>query len=210
MFERFTHAARDAVVQAQEEARGLRQSPIGTQHLLLALLADAAGPIATAPALKDHGVDAASVRAAVVRLTGAGPEPAPPTTADADAEDAAALKAIGIDLEAVRRTIEENFGPGALRLPHQEPPKRRGLLRRAVSRSSTRGHIPFAARSKKVLELSLREAIRLKHNFIAPEHILLGLLREGDGLAMQILVEARVDPVQLREDVTRSLRDQAA
>jgi ATP-dependent Clp protease ATP-binding subunit ClpA len=210
MFERFTHAARDAVVQAQEEARGLRQSPIGTEHLLLALLADTTGPIATVPALQDHGVDAASVRAALVRLTGTGPEPAPPTTAEADAEDAAALKAIGIDLEAVRRTIEENFGPGALRLPHQEPPKRRGLLRRAVSRSSTRGHIPFAPRSKKVLELSLREAIRLKHNFIAPEHILLGLLREGDGLAMRILVEARVDPVQLREDVTRSLRDQAA
>jgi ATP-dependent Clp protease ATP-binding subunit ClpA len=210
MFERFTHAARDVVVHAQEEARSLRQSPIGTQHLLLSLLADATGPIATVPALKDHGIDAASVRAAVIRLRGTGAEPPPLTAADADAEDAAALKAIGIDLDAVRRTIEENFGPGALRLPHQEPPKRRGLLRRVVSRTSTNGHIPFAPRSKKVLELSLREAIRLKHNFIAPEHIMLGLLREGDGLAMQILIEAGVDPDRLREDLTRSLKNQAA
>jgi ATP-dependent Clp protease ATP-binding subunit ClpA len=207
MFERFTHAARDVVVRAQEEARDLQQSPIGTQHLLLALLADAAGPVAAVPALTGKGVDARFVRAEVIRLVGpatATSEPLP----DTDAEDAAALKAIGIDLDAVRRAIEENFGPGALRLPHREPPKRRGLLRRA--RSFTSGHIPFSPRSKKVLELSLREAIRLKHNFIAPEHIMLGIMREGKGLAMQILTEAGVDPQQLRDEVTRSLREQAA
>ncbi|MEU7908256.1 Clp protease N-terminal domain-containing protein [Actinoplanes sp. NPDC049118] len=126
--------------------------------------------------------------------------------ADADAEDAAALKAIGIDLDAVRRAIEENFGPGALRLPRNAPPKRRGLL----GRFTGGGHTPFSPRSKKVLELSLREAIRLKHNFIAPEHIMLGILREGQGLAVRILTDAEVDLARLREDVTRSVRDQAA
>jgi ATP-dependent Clp protease ATP-binding subunit ClpA len=207
MFERFTHAARDVVVRAQEEARDLQQSPIGTQHLLLALLADATGPVAAVPALAAKGVDARFVRAEVIRLVGPGTAASEPLP-DTDAEDAAALKAIGIDLEAVRRAIEQNFGPGALRLPHTTTPKRRGLLRRA--RTYTSGHIPFSPRSKKVLELSLREAIRLKHNFIAPEHIMLGILREDNGLAIQILTAAGVDPQQLRDDVTRSLQGQAA
>jgi ATP-dependent Clp protease ATP-binding subunit ClpA len=208
MFERFTHAARDAVVRAQQEARDLDQSPIGTQHTLLALLADPAGPIAIA--LKDKGVDAKYVRAEITRRVGTRTSPEVPSPANMDAEDAAALKAIGIDLDAVRKAIEENFGPGALRLPREVPPKRRNPLSRFYGKRGTRGHIPFSPRNKKVLELSLREAIRLKHNFIAPEHILLGLLREGNGLGVQILVEAGVDLDKLRADITRSLKDQAA
>jgi len=210
MFERFTHAARDVVVRAQGAARELGHSPIGTQHVLLALLADATGPVACAPALTGHGVDAGFVRAEVIRLVGHGTAPSEPAGADTDAEDAAALKAIGIDLDAVRRAIEENFGPGALWLPPARAPKRRGLLRRRRTGTRTRGHIPFSPRSKKVLELSLREALRLKHDYIAPEHVMLGILREGEGMAMQILVAAGVDPARLREDVTRSLKDQAA
>jgi ATP-dependent Clp protease ATP-binding subunit ClpA len=209
MFERFTHAARDVVVRAQVEARAVRQSPIGTQHVLMALLADATGPVATAGALKDKGVDARFVRAEVERLIGPGGQLRDPGP-DTDAEDAAALRAIGIDLDAVRRAIEENFGPGALQLPVAAAPKRRGLLRRSRPRTSTRGHIPFSPRSKKVLELSLREALRLKHNFIGPEHIMLGILREGEGMAVRILTEAGVDPQRLRDEVTRSLGNQAA
>ena len=204
MFERFTHAARDAVIRAQEEARELDQSPIGTQHVLLALLADPAGPVAAA--LRDRGVDAASVRAEVLRRVGAGPDSSPAALAESDAEDAAALKAIGIDLDAVRRAIEENFGPGALQLPRATPP-RKGLLRRFSGGSR---HLPFSPRAKKVLELSLREALRLKHTFIAPEHIMLGILREGSGLAAQILAEAGVDVDAVRADLTRSLGERAA
>jgi len=204
MFERFTHAAREAVVRAQAEARELHQSPIGTEHVLLALLIET--PVAAMPALTAKGVDAGYVRAEIIRRVGRGTAPHSDPAADTDAEDAAALKAIGIDLDAVRRAIEENFGPGALRLPRETAPKRRGLL----SRLAGNAHTPFSARAKKVLELSLREAIRLKHNFIAPEHILLGVLREGEGLAAQILAEANVDFTQLREDATRSLKDQAA
>jgi ATP-dependent Clp protease ATP-binding subunit ClpA len=208
MFERFTHAARDAVVGAQQAARDLDQSPIGTQHTLLALLADPAGPVALA--LKDTGVNARYVRAGIIRRVGTRTGPEVPSPEAMDAEDAAALKAIGIDLDAVRKAIEENFGPGALRLPRDVPPKRRNPLSRFYGRSGTKGHIPFSPRNKKVLELSLREAIRLKHNYIAPEHIMLGLLREGNGLAVQILVEAGVDLGRLRADLTRSLDDQAA
>ena len=205
MFERFTHAAREVVLRARHEARELGHSPIGTQHVLLALLADATGPVASARSLTGRGVDAGFVRAEVIRLVGSAPSE--PAATDTDAEDAAALKAIGIDLDAVRRAIEENFGPGSLRLPRDAEPKRRGGPFR---RFYAAGHTPFSPRSKKVLELSLREAVRLKHNFIALEHIMLGILREGEGLAMQILAGAGVDPARLREDVTRSLTDQAA
>jgi ATP-dependent Clp protease ATP-binding subunit ClpA len=203
MFERFTHAARDVVVRAQEEARDLQQSPIGTQHLLLALLADATGPVAAVPALAAKGVDARFVRAEVIRLVGPGTAASEPLP-DTDAEDAAALKAIGIDLEAVRRAIEQNFGPGALRLPHTTTPKRRGLLRR--TRTYTSGHIPFSPRSKKVLELSLREAIAMKSKSIRDGHITLGLLREGEGLAMKALHDRGVDITELRRDLTAALR----
>jgi ATP-dependent Clp protease ATP-binding subunit ClpA len=211
MFERFTRAAREVVVTAQSEARDLDQSPIGTQHLLLAALVDETGPVAAA--LRGYGVDAERVREEIrKRVTGPAPETDPLPAADS--EDAAALRAIGIDIAAVRRAIEENFGPGALRVPSATPPRRRGLLGRFSSSAPRsgpiRGHIPFSPRAKKVLELSLREALRLKHNFIAPEHIVLGILREGQGLGAQILTAAGVDFDRLRDDLTRSVRQQAA
>jgi len=211
MFERFTRAARDAVVAAQQEARDMNTTPIGTQHVLLAMVSDEDGAVAAA--LRPYGVDEVFVRDQILELSGRSlPEPEPEP--DRDAEDAAALKAIGIDLDAVRRAIEENFGPGALRLPPTAPPKRRGLLGRFQSgppvAKAIRGHIPFSPRSKKVLELSLREALRLKHTFIAPEHLALGILREGRGQAAQILAAGKVDFVRLRADLTRALDDRAA
>jgi ATP-dependent Clp protease ATP-binding subunit ClpA len=212
MFERFTPAARDLVVRAQQEARDLNQSPIGTQHVLLAAVADETGPIAAA--LREYGVDEVFVRDEIIKRAGSPPPDTDPLP-DADSEDKAALKAIGIDLDAVRRAIEENFGPGALQLPPAPSPKRRGILRRlsgggAPQNRPIRGHIPFSPRAKKVLELSLREALRLKHNFIAPEHIALGMLREGQGLGARILADANVDFDKLRADLTRSLNQKAA
>jgi ATP-dependent Clp protease ATP-binding subunit ClpA len=203
MFERFTHAAREVVIRAQTEAKDLDQAPIGTQHVLLALVADEAGPVAVA--LRAKGIDEVYVRDEIIRRVGSATRDLDPLP-DADAEDEAALKAIGIDLEQVRRAIEENFGPGALRLPRDVEPRRKGLLRRFYGS----GHTPFSPRSKKVLELSLREALRLKQNFIAPEHIMLGILRDGEGLAAQILAEKGVDFVKLRADLERSLTDKAA
>jgi hypothetical protein len=101
----------------------------------------------------------------------------------------------------VRAKIEEAFGPGALE--PERPPTRYGLFGRKVVGG------PFTPRSKKVLELSLREMLRLKHRAITSEHILLGLLREGEGLAAQILVERGVDFPDIRRQVEQSLRSAA-
>jgi ATP-dependent Clp protease ATP-binding subunit ClpA len=200
MFERFTTAARAVVVTAQEQARELGHSFIGTEHLMLAMIDDRKSPVARL--LGAYGLDTTTVRADVQRLVGRH-EPDLSFT-EADAEDAAALKAIGIDLAAVRAAIEENFGGGSLRMPRPAP-RKRGLFGRR-----TGGHIPFSARAKKVLELSLREAIRLHHNFIAPEHLMLGVLREGEGLAGKILADHQVDFAKLREDLTDSVSSAAA
>jgi ATP-dependent Clp protease ATP-binding subunit ClpA len=205
MFERFTKAARDVVVHAQTEARELHHPFIGTEHTLLALVDDPGGPVARA--LRERGLDAVTIRDEIIRRVGATHHDTDPLP-DADAEDTAALKAIGIDLDQVRRAIEQNFGPDALRLPRAAAPKRRGLFRRRVFGEG--GHIPFSKRNKKVLELALREAIRLGHNFIAPEHIMLGLLREGDGLAGRILADAGVETNQIRAELEKSLSTRAA
>ncbi len=206
MFERFTAPARAAVVSAQEQARDLGHPYIGTEHLLIALLADDQGRVARL--LRDRGVDAAFVRADVRRRVDQEVQPDLSFT-DADAEDAAALKAIGIDLQAVRAAIEANFGKGALHLPRPIKKRRWPFGGSSNSGGEVRGHVPFTKRNKKVLELSLREALRLKNNFIAPEHIMLGILREGEGLAMLILKDKGVDFDRLRDEMEESLRQAA-
>jgi ATP-dependent Clp protease ATP-binding subunit ClpA len=175
MFERFTFEARQTVVGAQHEARRLHSGRIGTEHLLLALLIQ---PTPSAAVLTRHGLGRDEVTEAVRRYVGDG---------DLDAE---ALTALGIDLDAVRSTVEASFGPGALDRP---------------SGSRVGGHIPFTPRAKKVLELSLREAIAMKSKSIADGHIALGLLREGEGLAMKVLADRGVDTVELRRDLTAAL-----
>jgi ATP-dependent Clp protease ATP-binding subunit ClpA len=204
MFERFTTAARDVVVGAQGEARELGNQHIGTEHVFISMLRDEGGTVARL--LSERGLDAETARADVRRLVGVTEPAGAGETEDTDAEDAAALKAIGIDLDKVRAAIEENFGAGALRLP-KPPPKKRGFFGKLYASG---GHIPFSPRAKKLLELSLREAIRLHQNFIAPEHIMLGLLREGEGLAALILKDHKINFTDLRTDLERALKDQAA
>jgi ATP-dependent Clp protease ATP-binding subunit ClpA len=184
MFERFTKDARQVVVGAREQARVLGHRYVGTEHLLLALLEDS-GP----RALRDTGLTPDGVRASLQRNLG---QPGGLTEADV-----AALERIGIDIRAVQAKIEESFGPGALE--PEAPPTRYGLFGRKVPFE------PFSPRSKKVLELALREAIRLKHNWIGTEHILLGLIREGEGLAAKIMVDAGVDLPGLRRATEESL-----
>lgn len=198
MFERFTHAARDAVKRAQAEARALHHPSVGTEHLLLALLLGDEGRLTAL--LSEQGMTAETVRAQILRRVGVGTQP----VANTEADDAAALRAIGIDLDAVRRTIEQSFGPGSLQLPPAGPPRRRGLLRRPQLRGT------FTAPAKKALELSLREALHLKHKFIAPEHLLLGILREDKALGAQILRDAGVDLAELRAGVVAALQHPAA
>ena len=142
MFERFTDRARRVVVLAQEEARMLNHSYIGTEHILLGLIHEGEGVAAKA------------------------------------------LESMDISLGAVREKVQEDIGQG-----QQNPP----------------GHIPFTPRAKKVLELSLREALQLGHNYIGTEHILLGLIREGEGVAAQVLVQLGADLNRVRQTVIQLL-----
>jgi ATP-dependent Clp protease ATP-binding subunit ClpA len=97
---------------------------------------------------------------------------------------ATALESLGISLEAVRSQVEEIIGRG------QQAPS---------------GHIPFTPRAKTVLELSLREALQLGHTYIGTEHILLGLIREGEGVAAQVLVKLGADLPRVRQQVLQVL-----
>jgi Clp amino terminal domain, pathogenicity island component len=108
-------------------------------------------------------------------------------------KDRSALAKLGIDLDRVLETIEANHGPEAFTATATVRPRRRFRKQRRCNDSKPNsGHIPWAPRTKKCLELSLREALRLKQNFIGPEHIALGLLREGQGLACQIITERSI------------------
>ena len=196
MFERFNAAARESVVGAQAEARRLQHNFIGTEHILLGLLAGSETTTAGRVLLR-LGIDSEAVRTDVAAIVGSH-APAEP--------DANALDAIGIDLEAVRRRVEEAFGPGALdRALSPQPCGRRRWGGRRQRRTGGFGHIPFTPRVKKVLELSLREALHLGHNSIGSEHILLGLLREGQGLAAQILVRRGLAIESMRAQILEEL-----
>jgi ATP-dependent Clp protease ATP-binding subunit ClpA len=201
MFERFTHEARQVVVTARDRARDLGHPYVGTEHILLALLDPHTGiPFAV---LTDAGLTADRVRVDVAALVKSATPKADEPLSDDDAD---ALEAIGIDLRAVRAKIEEAFGPGAL-----DPPptvvERRGLFGRRGGKDGTpaAGRLPFTRRSKTVLELSLREAINLKHNYIGSEHILLGMLREGEGLATKVIHDADIDLAALRRQVLAAI-----
>ncbi len=138
MFERFTDRARRSIVRAQEEARIFGHNYIGTEHILLGLLAEREGT---------------AVRA---------------------------LESLDVDLEAAREQVRELVGEGSQELP---------------------GHIPFTPRAKKVLELSLREALSLHSDVIGTEHLLLGLVAETDGVGVQVLERLGVTDEAVRARV---------
>jgi hypothetical protein len=138
VFERFTDRARRVLVLAQEEARLLNHSFIGTEHILLGLIAERDGLAAEA------------------------------------------LSRLDISLEAVREEVEETIG---------------------MDGTAPSGSPPFTPRAKKVLELSLRESLQLGHSYIGTEHMLLGLVREGEGVAATVLVSLGADLGRVREQV---------
>ncbi len=144
MFERFTEGARQVVVLAQDEARGLKHDSIGTEHLLLGLLRNEE------------------------RLA------------------ARVLTSLGVTLEGARAVVIEIDGEG------EERPT---------------GQIPFTANAKKVLELSLREALSLGHNYIGTEHILLGVVRQsgGEDEAAQVLRRFDVDTEKVRDELIKKI-----
>jgi ATP-dependent Clp protease ATP-binding subunit ClpA len=162
MFERFSKSAREVVERAQLEGRTLGRERIDADVMLLGV---AGGDSRAAQVLAEHG---ATLRALRQRAASGG-------------LDSAALAAIGIDLDEIRRRAEASFGPGALE---------RG-------RRARHGYVPFTPGAKKALELSLREAIAAGEKEIADEHVLLGLLREGGADALLRSVGA--EPAVLRD-----------
>jgi ATP-dependent Clp protease ATP-binding subunit ClpC len=138
VFERFTDRARRALALAQEEARLLNHSFIGTEHLLLGVISEGGGV------------------------------------------GAHALDSLGISLEAAREKVKETIG---------------------ISTTAPLGSPPFTPRAKKVLELSFREALQMNHDYIGTEHLLLGLVHEGEGVAATVLVSLGADLPRVRQRV---------
>jgi ATP-dependent Clp protease ATP-binding subunit ClpC len=147
VFERFSDRARRVVVLAQDEARNLGHGHVGTEHLLLGLVADEE------------------------------------TTASR------VLAAMGVTAEALRDKVGEHVSGGD---------------------AAVEGNVPFTSRAKKALELSLREALQLRHDYIGTGHILLGLIREAQGTAGRVLTELGVNLEAARRHVRRGDETPAA
>jgi ATP-dependent Clp protease ATP-binding subunit ClpA len=193
LFERLTQKARTVVVLAQQQARERGDDTIDTAHLLRALFAvpDNLAVIV----LEGFSVRRADVEADLDRARPSAA--AGPSDSRSDAlSDSEALAALGIDLDEVRRRVEEAFGPGALDRVRRPRGRRWG------------GHLPFAKAAKKVLELALREAVALRHGYIGTEHLLLGMLR-AEGRARDVLTArgVRLDAARvLVEELVRGRR----
>lgn len=169
IFDRFSQPARRTIVAAQDAALDLGHDHIGTEHLLLGLL----GVPGTGAydVLAERGVTPDRARSETVRRMSEAGYPANAAGAAVDT-----LAAMGIDIEELRRRADNAFGAGKFVYPRPG----------------------FTARAKHVLEATLREALALDHVQIVPEHLLLGLLAEGEGLALAALVNLEVDPADLR------------
>jgi ATP-dependent Clp protease ATP-binding subunit ClpA len=187
MFERFTDKARAAVFQARATAAGRGDRMIRPAYLLYALTA---GESVAARALAGLGVEAAGIERQLDRAAPLGN----PLAGEAGSADAEALAAIGVDLDEIRRKVEEGFGPGAL--GRMAPPPRR---------------LTVTGEVKQALSLALAEARALHHDYIGTEHLLLGLLAaaqrtpRGD-FTPETLRDFGIDPDQARQRVLDELR----
>jgi ATP-dependent Clp protease ATP-binding subunit ClpA len=220
----FTPRAKKVLELSLREVQQLGHNYIGTEHILLGLIREGDG--VAGQVLARLGADLNQVRRRVIQLLPLSAEATTPLPAsggesrsatgksdherraillvaqeearmlnhayvgtehlllglihEGDGVAAKALESLGLSLEAVRQRVLEIIGVG-----EQAPP----------------GHIPFTPRAKKVLDLSLREARQLGHNYIGTEHILLGLIQEGDGVAAQVLVEFGADLNRIRQQL---------
>jgi ATP-dependent Clp protease ATP-binding subunit ClpA len=220
MFERFTDDARAVVRRAVDSANRLGHRQVGTEHLLLAIAA------AEAPAgevLREQGVTPELVKDQIVRKVGLGAGAGLFAGLDENA-----LAAIGIDLDAVRATIEASFSEAALyraaqsvyaqqrRRPRRWRPrlhrrKWNGIRPGSVDAKGRyippdRQHLPFTPRAKKVLELSYRESLTLKDTYIGVEHIALAVVGAGEGLAPSILSALHAHAALLRTAILNRYR----
>jgi hypothetical protein len=196
MFERFTDKARKVVSLALSKAKERGDDQIRPVHMLYGL---AAADGVAARVLVALGVDAGAVDRELGPTDGGPPgAPGPGGAASGDAE---ALAAIGIDLDEIKRRIEDSFGPGAL---ERVPLTPRGPL-------NWTGRLPLAEGSKLTLALALKEARTLHHTYIGTEHVLLGLLRVAErqphaDFAAVTLRDLGLDPARVRTLVLDELR----
>ena len=191
MFERFTPEARQVVLRAQEHAVRLRHDWIGCEHLLLGV---SESPTPTGVLVREAGASPPALEDAIAAVIGS-------TAAGSD--DTLLLATLGIDAEAVRQAAEARFGSDALaRAGAGGRRRRRRFGRRRCNPSS--GWRRFTPKAKRALELSLREALRLKHRHLGVEHLALGLLARDDTAAWQILLYVGVRPDQLRRALDES------
>ena len=180
MFERFTELAKRAVTASEDAALSLGHDFIGTEHLLLGLTSTAG---TAGEMLREHGIDLSQAREETVRLL---EEAGVAATGGQEAKNA--LSSIGIDVAEIQRRANDAFGTGAFRFPRPA----------------------FTPRAKKVLELTLREAQALGHQRVDTEHLLLGLLTEGEGVAIQVLTALGAETAALREAVLSRVAQQAS
>ena len=189
MFERFTDRARTAVILARTEAseRGDQIRPVYLLHAL------ASGEGVAAQVLAGLGVDPGDIEHRLDRT-------APlrkPLGGEPPGGDAEALASIGIDLDEIRRKVEESFGPGA--------------LERAPASSQGTGRTTMTREAKQSVELAAREARALRHSYIGTEHLLLGLLGAAErnprgDFSTEAIGALGIDPAQVRQRILDELR----
>ena len=201
MFERFTDKARGVVISAKTKAAERGDDQIRPVHMLYGLTASQG---LAARVLAPLGADSATVERELERLAPAGRASGGASGGAQASDDAEALAAIGIDLDEIKRKIEESFGPGAL---ERVPLTPKGPL----NWTGLGGRLPFSDQSKMTLAFSLKEARALHHNYIGTEHVLLGLLRVAERdprgeFAAKALRDLGIDPGQVRQRVLDELR----
>lgn len=177
MFERFTQEARAVVSAGVEESSAQQDGEVRVVHLLLGLVERGSG--LGGQVLRDAGLDAPAVREHLRQHAAA--------AGGFTAQDAAALRTVGIDLEAVLGRIAETLGPDV-----------------AAARRGRRGRTRLAPGAKKTLQLALREAVRLGSTTIGSEHVLLGMLRCDDREVSAVLAANGVTATGLRDAVDRA------
>ncbi len=193
MFDRFTLGARGVIVGAGEGARRIGHNWVGCEHILLAI---AGSDTPVGEILNEAGVTPEAVEAAIAAVVG---------TTGGDGDEKAALATLGIDLDEVRQAAEKIFGEGALDAARTSRRRPRHLRRRRRCTRRDDG-LPLSPRAKRCLDMSLREALRLRHDYVGVEHIALSLLARDDTVAWKVLRRLGVVPANLSRRVHESLR----
>jgi ATP-dependent Clp protease ATP-binding subunit ClpA len=192
MFGRFTSSALTAIENAQIEARSLGHNYVGTEHVLIAL--SARSDTTAGAALEDFGIEPTRLRDALSRLLGSPPP-----------DEATLLRSLGIDLHAVRQTVERTLGPDALQKARQKPRPRWFRGRHGNCHSILLGEIGVTPRLKRSFELAVQQAGTAGDAQANDGYLLLALLEDRRGMAAELVGEQIGDVALLEENLRRRL-----